>query len=116
LTGLSPDHPAVPEHVRASVAKSLDEVAATMAEAKINCKLIFTSPESGIDNLLEELRNSHVDAVVIGYGIRRNPELTYFMEQIINRVIEVQPNIKILFNTDVPNTIDAVKRWFKVDQ
>jgi len=116
LTGLPSDHPAVPEHLRVQVAKMLGDIAPTMAEAKINYKFVATSPEAGINNLLDELRNSHVDGLVIGMGVRGNPELTYFMEQIINGVIEVQPNIKIMFNTLPTNTIDAVKRWFKVDQ
>lgn len=116
LTGLPTDHTAVPEHIRPQLSKMFAELDIAMAQAGYQYKFVPTSPETGIDNLLSELRGGTVDGLVIGMGVRQNPELTHFMEQIINSSVEVRPGLKIMFNTLVPNTIDAARRWFPIQQ
>jgi hypothetical protein len=51
--------------------------------------------------------------VLIGGGVVGNPELSYFLEQIIDVAHEEAPQAKIMFfnhSVDVPTTVE---RWFQ---
>jgi hypothetical protein len=50
-------------------------------------------------------------AAMIGAGVRMAPEHTLLFERLVNVLIEIQPSIKLCFNTSPETTIDALRRW-----
>lgn len=114
LLGLPPNHESIPADKRDAVRKML----ATVGEPfeALGLKFEFVGVGPGDEGVLEKaLSASKPDAVVVGFGVRGNPGLTHFFEQIINSVHELAPSAKILFNTMPDNTLDAVKRWFPIE-
>jgi hypothetical protein len=48
---------------------------------------------------------------VIGGGVRLLPQHTILFERIVNVLIDLQPDIRLSFNTSPQNTLEAVRRW-----
>jgi hypothetical protein len=48
---------------------------------------------------------------MIGAGLRLLPENSVLFERVLNAVIDVDPRIRLCFNTRPEDTIDAVARW-----
>ena len=48
---------------------------------------------------------------LIGGGVRLLPDNTVLLERIVNVLIEVQPEIRLSFNTSPQNALDAIRRW-----
>eukprot|EP01112_Ceratiomyxa_fruticulosa_P014743 TRINITY_DN4251_c0_g1_i1.p1 TRINITY_DN4251_c0_g1~~TRINITY_DN4251_c0_g1_i1.p1 ORF type:complete len:116 (+),score=10.30 TRINITY_DN4251_c0_g1_i1:114-461(+) len=82
-------------------------------ELGVDYDFIPITPSDNLqDVFLPKLKG--VDAIVIGYGVRGNTDLTYFLEQIVDITRVNFPHIRFLFNTSPPDTVDAVKRWYKI--
>lgn len=48
---------------------------------------------------------------LIGGGIRNVPENTVLFERIVNVLIDLQPDIRLSFNTHPNNALEALQRW-----
>ncbi|MFE9445313.1 hypothetical protein ACFYO2_41625 [Streptomyces sp. NPDC006602] len=48
---------------------------------------------------------------LIGGGIRNVPENTVLFERIVNVLIDLQPGIRLSFNTHPNNALEALQRW-----
>ncbi|KAF3935846.1 hypothetical protein ABW19_dt0201109 [Dactylella cylindrospora] len=70
----------------------------------------FIAPENGIKVFEDKLLEQKWDAVIIGWGARGNPKLTWWLEDMVNCIREKSPETKIMFNWDPESTIDTVKR------
>ena len=92
----------------------MEAVGTQLTDAGVTYKFIGVTPEDSPDKLKAELTASPLDAVIFGFGIRGNPELTVWFEQMLNSVIELAPKAKVLFNSSPPTTMDAVRRWFPI--
>ena len=57
---------------------------------------------------LEEVR-PHV--VLVGAGVRKDPEHLLLFEQILNAVLERAPGARLAFNTLPFDSVEAVARW-----
>ncbi len=67
--------------------------------------------ETAQTQVSEALRTEEPDIVLVGAGVRTDPDHFLLFEQLIN-VIHVQaPNAKIAFNTLPYDTLESVKRW-----
>jgi hypothetical protein len=62
--------------------------------------------------LRAQLGERRYDCVVIGPGIRLDPDLTPLLETAVNAVHQLAPQASICFNTTPADTTDAVARWF----
>ena len=51
-----------------------------------------------------------VDVVVIGGGVRFDPAQTPVLEALVNVVIETAPGARIVFNTSLTDTAEAITR------
>lgn len=111
LIGLPPKHDLVPRDLNFGVAEALENVVSQMAQAGIDYEFIGVTPEEGVADLGRKLQARHRDVVVIGNGIRREMDLTPFMEQIIDVIRQSVPQAKLGFNTRPDDTINAAKRW-----
>ena len=57
------------------------------------------------------LNTKHFDCVMIGAGVRANPQNLLLFEKIINVIHEQAPQAKICFNEEPKDIANAVKRW-----
>lgn len=113
LIGLPRNAPNVPQFVKAGL-NALEE---QLRQTSIKFELVGAAPDECVDKLKQVLssHNNTVDGVVIGNGIRSSGELTVQFEQLVNVVRERAPAAKLLFNTTPADTIDAIKRWFPIE-
>ena len=57
------------------------------------------------------LSEKHYDCILIGAGVRTDPDEFLLFEMLINLVHDKAPGAKICFNTGPTDSVDAVKRW-----
>ena len=57
------------------------------------------------------LSDAEYDCILIGAGVRSDPDEFLLFEALINLVHEHAPGAKICFNTGPTDSVDAVKRW-----
>jgi hypothetical protein len=57
------------------------------------------------------LKQKQFDCILIGAGVRANPNNFLLFEKLINVVHEHAPHAKICFNTKPTDTAEAVQRW-----
>ena len=67
--------------------------------------------ETATDTVTQALSNTTYDCVLIGAGVRLDPEAFIVFERLVNAVHSAAPSAKICFNTNPSNTAEAVKRW-----
>ena len=67
--------------------------------------------ETAIDSVTQALSKAAYDCVLIGAGVRLDPEAFIVFERIVNAVHSAAPTSKICFNTNPSDTAEAVKRW-----
>jgi hypothetical protein len=58
-----------------------------------------------------QLKQRPFDCILIGAGVRANPNNFILFEKLINVVHENAPQARLCFNTSPSDTADAVKRW-----
>ena len=61
--------------------------------------------------LQDKLQQQQFDCVLIGAGVRSNPNNFLLFEKMINVVHKCAPTAKLCFNTLPSDTAAAVKRW-----
>jgi DNA-binding LacI/PurR family transcriptional regulator len=61
--------------------------------------------------LRNQLKQKQFDCVLIGAGVRANPNNFLLFEKLVNVVHEHAPRAKICFNTVPSDTAAAVQRW-----
>jgi len=66
---------------------------------------------SASDAVAQALVNTTYDYVLIGAGVRLDPEAFMVFEQIVNAVHASAPEAKVCFNTNPFDTAEAIKRW-----
>lgn len=71
-----------------------------------------TAQEVGMDRFIALLEANDYDAVMIGWGVRGQASLTPHFEALVDHVRVKAPRAKLLFNSDPPSTVDAIKRAF----
>jgi hypothetical protein len=107
------DHPSIPAEERPKITKRLSDLRERMRGAGYNYEIVYAAPESGLESFKHQLRTQPCDGVLIGGGVVGNPELTYFLEQIVDATHEVAPKAKIMFFNHSADVRTTVERWFK---
>jgi len=110
--GLPLDHRLIPVEDRAKVRKRLDELQQVMRAAGYEYEIVCVSPDGGLEQFKERLRTRPCDGVLLGGGVVGNPEMSYFMEQIVDATHEVVPEAKIMFHSHSVEVRTTVERWF----
>jgi hypothetical protein len=109
--GLPLDHPSIPAEDRPMLAKRLAGLRQGMRDAGYDYEILHASPDTGLEAFRDQLRTQSCHGVLIGGGVVGNPELTYFMEQIVNTAHEFAPQAKILFFSHSVDVRTTVQRW-----
>ena len=67
--------------------------------------------ETAEKKLIESIKSFGPDLVMVGAGIRTDPDLFFLFEKMINIIHKKAPKAYIAFNTKPFDTIEAIKRW-----
>lgn len=67
--------------------------------------------ETARDVVTNALKNNSPDIVVVGAGVRTDPDLFGLFETVVNLIHEYAPKARIAFNQLPYDTVEAVKRW-----
>jgi hypothetical protein len=93
------------------------EVALRADEKKLNdlgydasIGFIF-SGDSATDKLVESLKRTAYDVVLIGAGVRKDNDHFLVFEALVNVVHEFEPQARIAFNTGPTDSDLAIQRW-----
>lgn len=73
--------------------------------------LIGFDPDEAEAAIREHFGSRAYGLALIGGGIRLLPEHTVLFERIVNVLIDLQPGIRLSFNTDPENSLEAIRRW-----
>jgi hypothetical protein len=111
--GLPLDHPSIPESEAPKVAKRLGELQEQMRGAGYRYEFIYCSPESGLQDLKDQLRSQPCDGALVGGGIVGNPAMGSFLEEIVEAVGEVVPTAKVMLFDHSVDVRDMVEKCFK---
>ncbi len=110
--GLPLDHPSIPVEERPKIAKRLRDLRERMTRAGYLYEIMHASLETGLDGFRHQLRTQPCDGVLIGGAVAGDPEMSYFMEQIIDATHQVAPQAKIMFYNHSVDVRVIVERWF----
>lgn len=58
------------------------------------------------------LDGQHWDAVLIGWGVRSNPEVSWLFEHCVNLVREKAPNARFIFSATPSDHLEAIYRTY----
>ncbi len=67
--------------------------------------------ETAAEVVAAALSENPYDCILIGAGVRADPDEFLLFERLINLVHEHAPDAKICFNTGPTDSVEAVKRW-----
>lgn len=67
--------------------------------------------ETAEQQLTDALISFQPDVVLIGAGVRVDPDCFLLFEKMINIVVQNSPNSKIAFNSNPHDSVAAVQRW-----
>ncbi|MEO1020805.1 MAG: hypothetical protein AAFY56_24475 [Pseudomonadota bacterium] len=67
--------------------------------------------ETAVATVSKALAETAFDCILIGAGVRTDPEEFRLFETLINVVHEQAPAAKLCFNTSPTDSVDAVQRW-----
>lgn len=63
------------------------------------------------DAVTKALKQTAYDCILIGAGVRLDPESFIIFESLVNAVHSAAPKARICFNTNPSDTAEAVQRW-----
>jgi len=72
---------------------------------------ISKDPDEAEAQLRAHFAEQSYGVALIGGGVRMLPENTVLLERLVNVLIDLQPGIRISFNTSPQNAYDAIQRW-----
>ncbi|MCG8457439.1 MAG: hypothetical protein MI919_14290 [Holophagales bacterium] len=67
--------------------------------------------EKATGKVVRALKAEEPDIVLVGAGIRTDPDLFLLFEQVINAIHEHAPAARIVFNRLPHDSLEAVRRW-----
>lgn len=69
------------------------------------------SGDTATDQLVEALKNTAFDVVMIGAGVRKDDDHFLIFKELVNVVHEHAPKARIAFNTGPTDSDAAIQRW-----
>lgn len=115
LVGLRPDvvnYEKWPELSPEKLQQGLDASVKALQHEDTDAAWCLTDTGDTAESVLQEaLALKRYDLVLVGAGVRTDPDHLMLFEIILNCVRENAPQARIAFNTSPFDTVDAVKRW-----
>lgn len=117
-----------------AITKAAENIGPELNAAGYAAECLYISPKDGVSSLAAKLKEKHWDGIMIGFGTMRNPKLdtssvtnvhvgvrgnpglAVFFEQLVNTVVEnsLSPPPKLMFNISPQSSIEAAKRQLPV--
>ena len=115
LVGLHPDavdYAKWPELSDDKLRTAFEQVRTELTTTGFNAHwcLVGAGPEAN-DTLADALAKHTPDVVLLGAGVRTDPDHHLLFEQLINTIHAAAPHAKIAFNTSPFDSAEAVARW-----
>lgn len=110
--GLPLDHPLIPAADRPELTQRLANLRQRMQNAGYTYEFFHASPDTGLEAFKDRLRTQHFNGVMLGGGLLGTPEMSFFMEQIVDAAHEAAPHAKIMFHNHSIDVRDKIERWF----
>ena len=63
------------------------------------------------EQIQKALKKENLDIVLVGAGVRKDPDLFLLFEKVINAIHQHAPTAKITFNRLPHDSLEAIKRW-----
>eukprot|EP01117_Protostelium_nocturnum_P019206 TRINITY_DN826_c0_g1_i1.p1 TRINITY_DN826_c0_g1~~TRINITY_DN826_c0_g1_i1.p1 ORF type:complete len:158 (-),score=33.01 TRINITY_DN826_c0_g1_i1:75-548(-) len=114
LVGLPSNHHSVPAEVKPRIEKMLEQAGTEISKAGYEFEYFGAAPEDGSQPLIAKLKEKKFDGICIGFGVRSQPQLTVFFEDLVNAVMKNSVHSQLIFNTAPENTLEAIKRRLPV--
>ena len=115
LIGLSADnvdYEKWPQLTKESLEAAFEEVIAGLTVEGYDSEWCLTDQGATAEQKVTEALKRYVpDIVMVGAGVRTDPDLLHLFEKVINLIHEHAPDAKMAFNSLPFDTVDAVKRW-----
>jgi hypothetical protein len=96
------------EKLRAAMAADQERLRAVGCEATV---CFVDRGQTAVKTLTEALRARTYDVVLIGAGVRTDPENFLLFEQLLNAAHQLAPKARLCFNTGPTDSLAAVQRW-----
>ncbi len=85
---------------------------AKLRELGYDASICFIDRGEAAERLVRErLDRRAYDCILVGAGVRADPEHLLLFERLLNLLHEQAPQAKICFNSGPFDTVDAVRRW-----
>ncbi len=97
-----------PEKLRTALEGDRDNLNSIGYEAEL---LYIDNADTAYDVVANTLKHKSYDCVLIGAGVRTDPEHFIIFERLVNAVHHHAPQASICFNTNPSDTAEAVQRW-----
>lgn len=72
---------------------------------------ICKDPDEAEAELRQRFADRSFGVALIGGGVRFLPRHTVLFERVVNVLVDLQPGIRLSFNTSPENTLEAIRRW-----
>ncbi|RRS00562.1 hypothetical protein [Glycomyces terrestris] len=95
------------------LAGQIERGIAAMREAGVDVEFagIGTDPDEAEAELRKRLAARPAGLALVGGGIRLLPDNTVLFERIVNVLVDARPGIRLSFNTNPENSLEALRRW-----
>lgn len=101
-----------PQLNKESLEQAFEKVLKEMNDAGFDATWCLTDRgETAAQQVNNALDEKQPDIVLIGAGVRTDPDHFLLFEQLINIVHSKAPNARIAFNTIPHDSLQAVERW-----
>ena len=112
LQASSVDFDKWPELSVEKLEKAFADISEALTNQGYSAKWCLTDTgETAEQKLTESIASLQPDVVVVGAGVRTDPDHFLLFERIINTIHKKAPQASMAFNTNPFDTIEAVKRW-----
>ena len=115
LIGLSPDavdYSRWPGLTPEKLEAVLDADKTSLIELGYDARICFVDHgETAEATVSAALAETSFDCILVGAGVRTDPEEFLLFEKLINVIHKKAPTARICFNTGPADSVDAVRRW-----
>ncbi|KAK9836822.1 hypothetical protein WJX74_008973 [Apatococcus lobatus] len=117
LVGFMPENKIVPDNLKDFLIKALEGATQDVEGAGYGLTIIDPVPylEKGLHSLIAYFSEQRPAGVVVGFGVRAQPEHTFTFEQLVEAVRRGSPEAKLMFNTNPGSTLEAIQRWLPLN-
>ena len=106
------DYEKWPQLTRDKLEAAFEEVVLQLSkEGYTGIRCLTDQGKTASEQIEKALKKENPDIVLVGAGVRTDPDLLLLFEKVINAIHKYAPPAKIAFNRLPYDSVEAVKRW-----